>query len=68
MCDLCGATGPHTEKGPTVALLKFLIFEQVALCFHFALGPTKFVAHPDGIFPSANAVQAILGVLKSLLI
>lgn len=68
MCDLCGATGPHTGKGPTIALSKFLIFEQVAMHFHFALGPTKYVAHLDGTFPSVNAVQAILGVLKSLLI
>lgn len=60
--------GPNTQKDPTVAVLKCLIFEQRTLHFHFALGPANYVAHPDGIFPLANAASANLGLLKSLLI
>lgn len=67
-CATClVAQGLHTEEGPIVALLKFILFEQVALHFHFALGPIKDVAHPDETFPSPNAVRATLGILKSLL-
>lgn len=32
--------------GSAVAILKFIIFEQGASCFHFAPGPTKYVASP----------------------
>lgn len=32
--------------GSTVAILKFIIFEQGTSCFHFAPGPTKYVASP----------------------
>lgn len=38
-------------------ILKFLIFDQGALYFHFALGPTNYVAHPANIigFPECES-------------
>ena len=38
----------HTVRYSAVAVFKFLItiFEQGALCFHFALGPTNYAAGP----------------------
>lgn len=54
MCDLWGHEGPHAQNVPTLALMflcstieKFLVFEQQALFFHFALGPTNYGASPD---------------------
>lgn len=50
-CDL--SIGPHAQKGPclvkcyAVTVLKFFIFEQRALNFHFALGPTNKLGHPS---------------------
>lgn len=51
--DLCRYTGSHTQRGPCLAewsaaaVLKCLIlFQKGTPHFHFALGPTNFVAGP----------------------
>lgn len=50
----CHLRGTHTQDGPMLGLspdvllspLEILNFEQEALYFHFALGPTSYVAGP----------------------
>lgn len=51
MCVLTLLPGPALRRasclvyGLSVIVLKFLIFKQGALHFHFALGPTDYLAH-----------------------
>lgn len=51
-CDSLAAQSPASRKASSVvlvlavAVLKSLLFEQVALHFHFILGPANYVAGP----------------------
>lgn len=70
--DLCGLSGPPALNNPIlglmlcIAVLKFLItFEQGkgrgVSHFHFALGPTKYIAGPGWGGLRAGSVMSISG-------
>lgn len=62
------AQGLALRKAPLLLSQNSQFFEQGALHFHVAPGPAHEVARPDGTLPSVNAVGAILGISKSLLL
>lgn len=61
-CNLAATQDPWASWSATAILKLLNIFEQGAPLFHFALGPTNYVASPGSEIWIQRDVDSILGL------